>query len=197
MDERKAIKLCISHRDPAGFEFLVKKFRLEALFHAVSFTGNYEDAADACQESFYKAFLSITSLNKLERFYPWFYVILKNNCLNLIRKRDQLKNSPKEDLLNSILQNSNSGPELLLEQKEENEKIWKIVQNLKTEHREILMMKYAMRKNYKDITVTLGIPRGTVMSRLYYARRSFGEKYLEDQPHNISGKIKGGKNGKK
>ncbi len=192
MDEKKAIKLCISYRDPAGFEYLVKKFRLEALYHAVSFTGNYEDAADACQESFYKAFLSITSLHKLERFYPWFYVILKNNCLNLIRKRDQLENGSKEDLFNSILQNSNSDPKLFLEKKEETEKIWEIVRDLKTEHREILMMKYAMKKNYKDITVTLGIPRGTVMSRLYYARRSFKEKYLEDRRQITPGKINGG-----
>ena len=188
MDERKAIKLCIAYRDPAGFEFLVKKFRLEALYHAVSFTGNYEDAADACQESFYKAFLSITSLHKLERFYPWFYVILKNNCLNLIRKRDQLENGPKEDVFNSNLQISDSGPELFLEKKEETEKIWEIVTDLKTEHREILMMKYAMRKNYEDISITLGIPRGTVMSRLYYARRSFREKYLEYRSESTSGK---------
>lgn len=197
MDERRAIKLCITHRDPAGFEYLVKKFRLEALYHAVSFTGNYEDATDACQESFYKAFLSITSLHKLERFYPWFYVILKNNCLNLIRKRDQLEKGPKGDLFNSISQNSNSGPELFMEQKEENENIWKIVRSLKSEHREILMMKYAMRKNYEDITITLGIPRGTVMSRLYYARRSFKEKYLESRTYNNAGKTKGEKNGKK
>ena len=188
MDERKAIKLCIAYMDPAGFEFLVKKFRLEAIYHAVSFTGNYEDAADACQESFYKAFLSITSLHKLERFYPWFYVILKNNCLNLIRKRDQLENGPKEDVFNSNLQNSDSGPELFLEKKEETEKIWEIVRDLKTEHREILMMKYAMRKNYEDISITLGIPRGTVMSRLYYARRSFREKYLEYRSESTSGK---------
>ncbi len=195
MDERKAIKLCIAHRDPAGFEFLVKKFRLEALYHAVSFTGNYEDAADACQESFYKAFISITSLCKLDRFYPWFYVILRNNCLNLIRKRDQIEKR-QEEIYNSELTTADSGPELFLEKREETESIWEIVRNLKTEHREILMMKYAMRKNYNDISITLGIPRGTVMSRLYYARRSFKEKYLEAGLNGTSGNKKGGKNGK-
>ncbi len=197
MDEKRAIKLCITHRDPAGFEYLVKKFRLEALYHAVSFTGNYEDAADACQESFYKAFLSITSLHKLEKFYPWFYVILKNNCLNLIRKRDQLENGQKEDIFFSITRNSDLGPELLLEQKEESKNIWEIVKGLKSEHREILMMKYAMRKKYEDITITLGIPRGTVRSRLYYARKSFREKYLEHISNSVSGNLNGGKNGKK
>ncbi len=56
MNEAKAINLCIKHRDPIGFEYLVKKYRREALFHARIFLGNDEDAADACQESFVKAF---------------------------------------------------------------------------------------------------------------------------------------------
>jgi len=176
MDENKAIRLCLIHKDPAGFEFLVKKFRKEALYHALSFTGNYEDAADICQESFYKAFITIPKLKKLERFYPWFYVILKNNCLNLIQKKRRIdKHSDKlqEHSLSTI-----SGPETFFEKREENENIWKIIKCLKSDHREILMMKYAMRKTYEDISLTLNIPRGTVMSRLYYARRAFKEKYL-------------------
>ena len=195
MDENKAIRLCITHRDPAGFEFLVKKFRREALFHALSFTGNFEDAADACQESFYKAYISITKLTKLERFYPWFYVILRNNCLNLIRKRDQRENG-SEIFNNTDIQSPSKKPESFFEEKEENENIWKIVRQLRPEHREILLMKYAMKKNYNDIAINLGIPRGTVMSRLYYARRSFKEKYLGELSHSDPVTLKGGKNGK-
>lgn len=176
MDENKAIRLCLVHRDPAGFEFLVNKFRKEALYHAVSFTGNYEDAADICQESFYKAFISITKLKKLDRFYPWFYVILKNNCLNLIQQRRRIDRHSGEIREHSIP--ASSGPETFFEKREENENIWRIIKELKSEHREILMMKYAMRKTYEDISLTLNIPRGTVMSRLYYARKAFKEKYL-------------------
>jgi len=191
MDETKAIRLCITHRDPAGFEFLVNTFRQEALYHAVSFLENFEDAADACQDSFQKAFVSITSLKKLDRFYPWFYVILKNHCLNLIQKKMRFKKEQAE-IYNHGNQDPGPGPEGFLQQKEETEGIWKILRNLKTEHREILMMKYAMKKNYDDIAVTLGIPRGTVMSRLYYARKAFKDKYLEINSDNASEKMKGG-----
>lgn len=177
MNEQKAIRLCITHRDPAGFEFLVKKFRMEALYHAVSFLGNYEDAADACQDSFHKAFIAITGTRKLERFYPWFYVILKNHCLNLIRKRE-LRERGQEDVYNNLIRQT-AGPEAVFINEEQNGEVWEIISSLKPEHREILMLKYAMRKDYKDIAVTLGIPRGTVMSRLYYARRAFKDKYLE------------------
>ncbi|MCK5004252.1 MAG: sigma-70 family RNA polymerase sigma factor [Candidatus Aminicenantes bacterium] len=195
MNESKAIRLCLVHRDPAGFEFLVKKFKKEALYHAVSFTGNYEDAADICQESFYKAFIAIPKLKKLDRFYPWFYVILKNNCLNLIQHKSRIDKHSNEIHEHSV--STNSGPETFFEKREENENIWRIIKELKSEHREILMMKYAMRKSYEDISITLNIPRGTVMSRLYNARRSFKERYLGELSEFDPGINLGGKNGKK
>ena len=195
MDEAKAIKLCIAHRDPAGFEFLVNRFRKEALFHAVTFLENYEDAADACQESFHKAFIAMKSVKKMDRFYPWFYVILKNHCLNLIRKKEKHAQG-RAEIYRSGVRSPDTEPGRFLEREEETQKIWSIVRGLKTEYREILMMKYAMRKNYNEMAITLGIPRGTVMSRLYHARRAFKDKYLEAYPDIASDKKKGGKNGR-
>ncbi len=194
MNESKAIRLCIVHKDPAGFEFLVKKFKREALYHAVSFTGNYEDAADICQESFYKAFIAIPKLKKLDRFYPWFYVILKNNCLNFIQHKNRFDRNSDEFHKNSV--STSSGPETFFEKREENENIWRIIRELKSEHREILILKYAMKKNYKDISESLSIPRGTVMSRLYSARRSFRERYLGESQISDPREETGGNNGK-
>jgi DNA-directed RNA polymerase specialized sigma24 family protein len=62
MDEQRAIQLCVKHRDPVGFEFLVQKYRREAFFHAFALMGNQEDALDACQDSFAKAFTTIPGL---------------------------------------------------------------------------------------------------------------------------------------
>ena len=49
---------------------------------------------------------------------------------------------------------------------------------LKPEHREILIMKYVQEYHYDDITTLLGIPRGTVMSRLYRARTALRHQYI-------------------
>jgi RNA polymerase sigma-70 factor (ECF subfamily) len=70
MNEAQAIRLCLQYRDPVGFEFLVKKYRREAYFHALALMGNQEDAADACQESFRRAFAAIPKLAQLDKFYP-------------------------------------------------------------------------------------------------------------------------------
>jgi DNA-directed RNA polymerase specialized sigma24 family protein len=79
MDEQYAIELCLKHKDPVGFEFLVQKYRREAFGHAYAFLGNQDDALDACQESFARAFAAIPGLPKLPQFYPWFYCILRNH----------------------------------------------------------------------------------------------------------------------
>ncbi len=180
MDETHAIKLCINYQDPRGFEFLVKKYRKEAFFHAVSLLGNSEDAADACQESFTRAFIAIPKLNRLERFYPWFYRILRNCCLNLLRRR-KVSIKHKQSVLREESSNpvSETNPNVILEKKEEEQTVWKALEELNIEFREILVMKYIQGWNYDEISEHIGIPRGTVMSRLYYARKAFRKKYIK------------------
>lgn len=67
MDESRAIQLCIRYRDPAGFEYLVKKYRHEAYGHALALSVNPDDAAEVCQESFASAFASLPKLDELTR----------------------------------------------------------------------------------------------------------------------------------
>lgn len=50
---------------------------------------------------------------------------------------------------------------------------------MKPEHREILVMKYVQEHRYEEIACILGVPRGTVMSRLYHARMALREEYLK------------------
>lgn len=178
MDENYAIKLCLNYQDPVGFEFLVKKYRREAFFHARAILGNQEDAADACQESFTRAFMAIPKLTRLDAFYPWFYRILRNCCLNMIRKRKSANKYHTEEHRNMALVEDHSNPSALLEKREEQKFIWQVLKSLAPEFREILVMKYIQGLCYAEISEYLGIPRGTVMSRLYYARKSFREKYL-------------------
>lgn len=178
MDEQRAIQLCVKHRDPVGFEFLVHKYRREAFAHAFALLRNQDDALDACQDSFARAFASIPRLQQLPRFYPWFYRILRNRCLNLIARRqtsDRYRQAhryePDEGL--EIV-----NPGILLEQREEREQVQRALGSLKPEYREILVMKYVQGHCYKEIADILGIPRGTVMSRLYYARMALRAAYL-------------------
>ena len=178
MDESRAIRLCLHHRDPVGFEYLVKKYRREAFYHAQSFLGNREDAADACQESFSRAFKAIPNLSKLDAFYPWFYRILRNCCLNMLRRKKTARRYKQEKQL-ELPDEETSNPSVLVEAQEEQSLVWEVLNALTPTFREILVMKYIQDKRYDEISELLSIPRGTVMSRLYHARKAFRDRYIE------------------
>lgn len=177
MDEEKAIQLCLKDRDPSGFEFLVQKYRREAFGHAFALMGNQEDALDACQDAFAKAFAAIPALRQLPQFYPWFYCILRNRCLNLIDRRRtsdryrQEQHSQPERHIDPIT------PRTVLNQREDQERVQAALARLAPEHREILLMKYAQEHSYDQIANLLALPRGTVMSRLYHARLALRDEY--------------------
>lgn len=175
MDEARALKLCIEHRDPVGFEFLVGKYRREAYLHALALLGNREDAIDACQDSFANAFAALPRLGALTAFYPWFYRVLRNCCLNrLARRRTELEHA--REALDSEPECA-SGPDAALSLDEERARVWEVLAELSLEHREILALKYLRDYDYETLAALLGIPRGTVMSRLYHARKAFQAAY--------------------
>lgn len=181
MNEQKAIRLCLRHRDPAGFAFLVKTFRREAFYHAQALLGNEADAADACQDAFSSAFGAMPSLNTLDCFYPWFYRILHNRCLNLLARRRTRQNYAAAQ--QEEPQETARSPGDYLEAREEREQVWQHLLTLSSKHREILTLKYIHDFSYAQIAGTLDIPRGTVMSRLYDARAAFRKGYARLQDH--------------
>ena len=67
----------------------------------------------------------------------------------------------------------------LLGKREDQQRLQRASESLKQEHREILVMKYVQDHRYEEIAEILGIPRGTVMSRLYHARMALREAYLK------------------
>jgi len=179
MDEQRAIQLCVKHRDPVGFAFLVEKYRREAFSHAFALLGNQDDALDACQDSFAKAFVAIPGLRELPQFYPWFYCILRNRCLNLLARRqtsDRYREAQQHDAAQTM---DAVTPGHRLEQQEEQQRVQRALASLRPEHREILLMKYVQEHRYEEIAAILGIPRGTVMSRLYHARMALRAAYLK------------------
>jgi RNA polymerase sigma-70 factor (ECF subfamily) len=179
MEEAQAITLCLKHRDPAGFEYLVEKYRREAFVHARALMGNEQDALDACQESFARAFAALPRLEQLTAFYPWFYRILRNCCLNLLARRQTREHFAELDRPELPIESDT--PASLLQLREERDLVWATLLRLPPAMREILAMKYTEGRSYHEIAEILGIPRGTVMSRLYNARLAFKNQYLLEQ----------------
>lgn len=188
MNDARAIRLCLKFRDPSGFDHLVRKYRREAFGHALALLGNPEDAAEACQDSFTSAFGSMPRLDELTEFYPWFYRILRNRCLNILSRRKTALDYARSEQgrvadtppVAASAEDSASAAEV-------SAAVWKTLGRLKPEHREILALKYLKAYDYETLAALLRIPRGTVMSRLYTARKAFQAAYEAERQPTIEG----------
>lgn len=165
MDDAAAINK-IQKGEKEAFRFLVETYQNQAVAHAAAILGNREDAQDAAQEAFIDAFRFLKGFDKTRRFYPWFYVLLRNRCYKMTAKRRETQDL--EDL--EIIEPNTGLP------REEQIALEKALLALSAEDREIITLKYLDGLSYDEIAARLEIPRGTVMSRLFYARKQLRAK---------------------
>lgn len=164
MDDADAIKRC-QQGEREAFRHLVERYQKRAVSHASAILFNRDDAEDAVQEAFIDAFKAIGTFDTARTFYQWFYVLLRNRCYKMTSRR------PTESLEEAQFLVSQGGvgedTRIALEN---------ALYSLTREEREIISLKYFSGLSYDELATHLQIPRGTVMSRLFYARRKLQGK---------------------
>ena len=178
MDEDQELILQSKKGKMKAFQKLVEKYKKPAFFIALGLVGNRDDAYDLSQEAFIRVHTSMGKFNPRYKFFSWFYAILSNLCKNHLRSRqvkeNYLKNRrPDADTDNQKI--SLPPPDVLLERDEISKRLWKEIQKLPYEFKEIIVLKHFQGLPYKKISAMLNIPMGSVMSRLYYARKKLKE----------------------
>lgn len=167
MDDQTAIERCRAG-DGDAFRHVVEHYQAEAIGHATAILGNHEDALDAVQEAFIDAFQALNRFDSTLRFYPWFYVILRNRCYKLAHGRQKREtDSPGE--MEILAPTASVSPEdsMLLEQ---------ALLELATEDRELITLRHLDGLSYQELAARLEVPQGTIMSRLYHARKKLRER---------------------
>jgi RNA polymerase sigma-70 factor, ECF subfamily len=167
MDDRDAIRLCKAG-DGEAYRHLVTRYQAEAIGHARAILGGGQDAADAAQEAFYAAFQALGRFDEDRRFYPWFYTILRNRCLKFLARTTARRSTSLDDV-GMIAASPGLPPEdrLTLET---------ALLDLAAEDREILTLRHFDGLSYAELASLLEIPQGTVMSRLFNARRRLRDR---------------------
>jgi len=74
-----------------SYRMLMDRYRKQAMALALNILANYQDAEDACQEAFLKAFQSLERFDLGRNFKSWFYALLSHHCLDQIRKRNRFR----------------------------------------------------------------------------------------------------------
>ena len=156
----------------SAFGKLVKIYNKRAFYTALSIVGSSEDAFDLSQEAFIKAYRSINKFDTTKKFFTWYYKILKNICLNHIRNKSLHAISFSEIIENvENMSDESINPNQQIEIYETRKAIWNAIWKLSNEDREIIVAREFLDTSYEDLSALMNVPIGTVMSRLYYARK--------------------------
>jgi RNA polymerase sigma-70 factor (ECF subfamily) len=133
-------------------------------------TQDKAEAEDLVQETYVKALRGFSSFQPGTNFRAWMYRILRNSFLS---SRTGLKTSVALDQEESdVLPVENSTPESLLIEQADREMVQRALEGLAVPFREILLLCEVEEMSYQEISETLAIPVGTVMSRLFRARQA-------------------------
>ncbi|MFT4537700.1 MAG: RNA polymerase sigma-70 factor (ECF subfamily) [Planctomycetota bacterium] len=177
--QREATRLMTAAQggDVDAFNDLVVELRQRAFMVARSLVGSREDALDLCQDAFLKTYKARDSYNPSQPFLPWFHRILRNTCFSFLRKQGRIrkqslssKGEDGEDVEWDIVDPAPQ-PSARIEDQERSDLFQAATALLSSRDREILALRHNREMSYKEIALSLGIPEGTVMSRLFHARR--------------------------
>lgn len=177
LENEKEIVIEWKKGNKKAYETLVRHYMLDAFLVARGFVGDDEDARDMSQDAFVKAYQARDSFDPNRPFFPWLYRILKNHCLNFLKRSSRtggslyFEDNPDRERFAA----SDPTPLENLELEERKRIVHAAVGLLSDDHREIIVLKNFKNCSYAEIAEILDIPIGTVMSRLYYARKSLKE----------------------
>jgi RNA polymerase sigma-70 factor (ECF subfamily) len=172
--------------DTNAFEELVGRHRHRVYARAFTMLQHHDDALDLCQEAWLKIWQKLHQFQSKSSFVTWMTRIVINLCLDQLRRRhrhpadslDLLKEKCGDADLQMPVVHIN--PTEGLEGEELRERISAALAQLSPEHRTVLVLHEFEEMPYKDIARTMGCSIGTVMSRLFYARRNLAA-LLADQ----------------
>lgn len=150
--------------DAEAFEALVTRHHRVLFSVALRILGNYEDASDATQSAFIKAYEKLGTFDRQFRFFSWIYRILLNECLNARRNRRQ-----HDEVTPDLAIGGN--PLEALEASERRRRVQAALLALPVEYRVVVVLRHFGGLSYDEIAATLTVPARTVKSRLYTARQ--------------------------
>lgn len=183
VDERALVER-VRRGDTAAFGELVEGTMRRAYRVALGLVGRREDALDLSQEAYARAFKARRRLDPGRSFYPWYYQILRRLCFNFLRdrrtRREKLDGAAPWLIEDAARRQAARRPDRAAETTALRRKLQEAIEELPEREREIFVLREFEGLRYREAAELLGIPVGTVMSRLYSARQRLMGR-LEDE----------------
>ncbi|HCP44709.1 MAG TPA: RNA polymerase subunit sigma, partial [Deltaproteobacteria bacterium] len=167
------------------YQSLVQRYQGRVYAVAYGMMRNREDAREMAQEAFIKAYNSLPHFRRESSFYTWIYRITVNLCIDSQRKAYRAREiALDEQMLPSHISNQTGptpilGPSQSYARKELRGHIKEAIDQLPDDQRRVIVLREVEGLSYKEIAESTGAAEGTVMSRLYYARKRLQELLKE------------------
>jgi RNA polymerase sigma-70 factor (ECF subfamily) len=168
--------------DRASFQELVEKYQRRMYAVAYGILGNREDALDAVQEAFIKAYRSLPDFKGKSSIYTWLYRITVNAAIDLARKTGRHEEVEFREEIDVEVEKgeypvaaSSENPVERLMRKELGEMIERAILSLPMDQRTAVVLREIEGLSYKEIAKIMETSEGTVMSRLHYGRKKLQE----------------------
>ena len=172
----------ISERNAPAFEILFERYRHLLLKHILHIVRGERAAEDLVQEVFLRVWTSAAQWDGRGELRSWLYRIATNLALNYLRtvhrRRQQPLEVPEEpyddednvptQMPTWLIDGASPDPQAMLEQAEQSEFLWELVDDLPDGKREVLHLVYGAEMDIRQVADELGVPIGTVKSRLHY-----------------------------
>lgn len=177
------VKRC-QQGDYKAFDELVTRHRGRIYAMIQNMVKNEADAWDLSQEAFLKVWKALPKFEARAQFSTWLYRIAHNVVYDWFRKRkidtageldDQLLDSERIAAGADVAPAADFRPDEAMQKSELRQKIDIALQKISPDHREVILLREIQGLEYKEIAETLECSIGTVMSRLFYARKKLQE----------------------
>jgi RNA polymerase sigma-70 factor (ECF subfamily) len=168
----------VRNGDATAYRGLVEKYQGRVYNVVYGMVRDQEDARDITQDTFIKAFRSLHTFREDSQFYTWLYRIAMNQAIDFTRRRGRgALPGAEEDVafrhpgdLASDPQNAD-GPRKVAERQQMMDAILLALDTLPEDQKQVILLRELEGLSYKEIAAVLDIAEGTVMSRLFYARK--------------------------
>ncbi len=176
-------------RDASAFDVLHARYRDALLRHILRYVRDRHAAEDLAQEAFLRVWTRAEQWNGKGPFQAWLFRIAANQALNHLRS---LRRRPQEPLTSCsgpeeedspapgwLMDASATAPDTMAEQAERARLLSQLVDGLPEGKRDVMRLVYDAEMEIQEVSETLGIPPGTVKSRLHHARRRLAKEWKQ------------------
>lgn len=167
--------------DAQAFTCLLEAYQRPVFNLCYRMLGNAQDAEDAAQETFLRAYQSLKRYDNSRPFSTWLLSIAAHYCIDQIRKR-RVQIVSVEELPVPDLPEPSPGMESNLSKKEEQQRIKAVIEVLDATDRAAVVMYYWYDFSYEEICQALSLSMGALKSRLHRARHVMADEWLKSQP---------------